>query len=45
VTNFSRNFRSLDSAEYPARVPLAVDRHLLFTVGLGTDPCGGHEVG
>nr|CAB3478820.1 unnamed protein product [Digitaria exilis] len=39
VTNFSRNFRSLASAEYPAVVPQAPDRHLLFTVGLGTDPC------
>ncbi|NP_001105921.2 putative laccase precursor [Zea mays] len=39
VSNFSRNFRSLNSARYPARVPVAVDRHLLFTVGLGTDPC------
>jgi laccase len=43
VTNFSRNFRSLDSAQYPAHVPLAVDRHLLFTVGLGTDPCPSNQ--
>ncbi|KAG2592891.1 putative laccase-5 [Panicum virgatum] len=43
VTNFSRNFRSLASAQYPAAVPLAVDRHLLFTVGLGTDPCPSNQ--
>uniref|UniRef100_A0ACD5W2K9 Uncharacterized protein n=1 Tax=Avena sativa TaxID=4498 RepID=A0ACD5W2K9_AVESA len=39
VANFSSNFRSLATAQYPARVPPAVDRHVLFTVGLGTDPC------
>ncbi|OEL12865.1 putative laccase-5 [Dichanthelium oligosanthes] len=43
ATNFSTNFRSLASAQYPARVPLAVDRHLLFTVGLGTDPCPSNQ--
>ncbi|KAK1668152.1 hypothetical protein QYE76_056311 [Lolium multiflorum] len=39
VANFTGNFRSLATAQYPARVPRAVDRHVLFTVGLGTDPC------
>ncbi|KAM0908534.1 hypothetical protein ACQ4PT_015396 [Festuca glaucescens] len=39
VATFSSNFRSLATARYPARVPRAMDRHLLFTVGLGTDPC------
>jgi laccase len=43
VANFSRNFRSLNSARYPASVPAAVDRHLLFTVGLGTDPCPSNQ--
>ena len=43
VANFSLNFRSLNSARYPARVPAAVDRHLLFTVGLGTDPCPSNQ--
>jgi laccase len=43
VANFSSNFRSLASAQYPARVPLAVDRHVLFTVGLGTDPCPSNQ--
>ncbi|KAL6841323.1 hypothetical protein ACP4OV_028841 [Aristida adscensionis] len=39
VANFSANFRSLASAQYPARVPRAVDRRFFFAVGLGTDPC------
>uniref|UniRef100_A0ACD5TFZ1 Uncharacterized protein n=1 Tax=Avena sativa TaxID=4498 RepID=A0ACD5TFZ1_AVESA len=39
VTNFSSRFRSLASARYPARVPLNVDRHFFFAVGLGADPC------
>uniref|UniRef100_A0A0E0L3D8 Laccase n=1 Tax=Oryza punctata TaxID=4537 RepID=A0A0E0L3D8_ORYPU len=39
VANFSANFRSLASAQYPARVPRTVDRHFFFAVGLGADPC------
>jgi laccase len=43
VANFSSNFRSIATAQYPARVPRAVDRHVLFTVGLGTDPCPSNQ--
>uniref|UniRef100_I1NT92 Laccase n=1 Tax=Oryza glaberrima TaxID=4538 RepID=I1NT92_ORYGL len=43
VANFSSKFRSLATARYPARVPRAVDRHVLFTVGLGTDPCPSNQ--
>jgi laccase len=39
VANFSANFRSLASAQYPARVPRTVDRKFFFAVGLGADPC------
>uniref|UniRef100_A0A0E0A093 Laccase n=1 Tax=Oryza glumipatula TaxID=40148 RepID=A0A0E0A093_9ORYZ len=39
VANFSASFRSLASAQYPARVPRTVDRHFFFAVGLGADPC------
>ncbi|KAF0923917.1 hypothetical protein E2562_007758 [Oryza meyeriana var. granulata] len=39
VANFSANFRSLASAQYPAPVPRTVDRHFFFAVGLGADPC------
>uniref|UniRef100_A0ACD5VSV8 Uncharacterized protein n=1 Tax=Avena sativa TaxID=4498 RepID=A0ACD5VSV8_AVESA len=43
VASFSSKFRSLATAQYPARVPRAVDRHVLFTVGLGTDPCPSNQ--
>ncbi|XP_062231576.1 putative laccase-11 [Phragmites australis] len=39
VANFSANFRSLTSAQYPERVPQSVDRRFFFAVGLGVDPC------
>ncbi|CAN6442827.1 unnamed protein product [Victoria cruziana] len=39
VKRFNDGLRSLNSAQYPATVPLQIDRHLLFTVGLGKDPC------
>lgn len=40
VTAFNSRFRSLSSSEFPSKkVPLTVDRHFFFTVGLGTLPC------
>ena len=39
VTKFSNKLRSLASAKYPANVPQNIDKHLFFTVGLGTAPC------
>ncbi|XP_023539539.1 laccase-17-like [Cucurbita pepo subsp. pepo] len=39
VANFSRKFRSLANAKFPANVPQTVDRKFFFTVGLGTAPC------
>ncbi|PUZ55669.1 hypothetical protein GQ55_5G231000 [Panicum hallii var. hallii] len=39
VAAFHDRLRSLNSARYPAAVPLAVDRHLLYTIGLNIDPC------
>lgn len=39
ATNFSNNLRSLNSAQFPAKVPQTVDRHLFFTVGLALDSC------
>ncbi|MED6126915.1 Laccase-4 [Stylosanthes scabra] len=36
---FTDSLRSLNSKEYPARVPLKIDHNLLFTVGLGIEPC------
>ncbi|XWS74853.1 hypothetical protein CRYUN_Cryun01aG0033700 [Craigia yunnanensis] len=36
---FSESLRSLNSKEYPANVPLTVDHSLLFTIGVGINPC------
>ncbi|KAL1819774.1 hypothetical protein ACET3Z_014643 [Daucus carota] len=40
ATKFSKQLRSLASAQFPANVPQKVDKHFFFTVGLGTSPCG-----
>lgn len=37
--NYSGRLRRLADAWHPVDVPLAVDRHFFFTVGLGADPC------
>lgn len=39
ASNFIDSLRSLNSKRYPAKVPLKVDHSLLFTVGLGINPC------
>ncbi|KAL3531803.1 hypothetical protein ACH5RR_005324 [Cinchona calisaya] len=39
ATNFSNKLRSLASPQFPANVPQNIDKHFLFTVGLGTSPC------
>ncbi|KAJ8749735.1 hypothetical protein K2173_012286 [Erythroxylum novogranatense] len=39
ATNFAESLRSLNSKEYPAKVPLKIDSSLFFTVGLGVNPC------
>lgn len=36
---FTSSLRSLNSEKYPAKVPQTVDHSLLFTVGLGINPC------
>ncbi|XP_051114214.1 laccase-4-like [Andrographis paniculata] len=36
---FTAALRSLNSEEYPARVPRTVDHSLFFTIGLGVNPC------
>ncbi|KAK1298895.1 Laccase-22 [Acorus calamus] len=45
---FIDSLRSLNSADYPARVPMEVDHSLLFAVGVGVNPCetcpGGSRV-
>ena len=42
-TNFALNYnsklRSLNTPQFPANVPLKINRHLLYTIGLGQNPC------
>ncbi|KAF9665170.1 hypothetical protein SADUNF_Sadunf16G0094200 [Salix dunnii] len=39
ANQFANSLRSLNSKKFPAKVPLTVDHNLLFTVGLGINPC------
>ncbi|XP_030537568.1 laccase-17-like [Rhodamnia argentea] len=39
VANFSQMFRHLNSQQYPAQVPLTVQKRFFFTIGLGSSPC------
>ncbi|GFP96534.1 laccase-11 [Phtheirospermum japonicum] len=36
---YNAKLRSLNSPNFPANVPLKVDRHLFYTIGLGINPC------
>ncbi|XVE93643.1 hypothetical protein REPUB_Repub01dG0211800 [Reevesia pubescens] len=37
--SYNAKLRSLNSPQYPSNVPLKFDRHLLYTIGLGINPC------
>ncbi|XVE96703.1 hypothetical protein REPUB_Repub02eG0245700 [Reevesia pubescens] len=37
--SYSNRLKSLNTPQFPAKVPLKVDRHLLYTIGLGANPC------
>ncbi|XP_059667934.1 laccase-4 [Cornus florida] len=39
ANNFITSLKSLNSKNFPAKVPLTVDHSLFFTVGLGINPC------
>ncbi|KAG2673416.1 hypothetical protein I3760_13G089400, partial [Carya illinoinensis] len=39
VMNFTKKFRSLANAKFPANVPQNVQKRFFFTLGLGTNPC------
>ncbi|XP_050290854.1 laccase-2-like [Quercus robur] len=39
VMNFTRKFRSLANAQFPANVPQTVQKKFFFTIGLGTSRC------
>ncbi|KAK9124418.1 hypothetical protein Sjap_014020 [Stephania japonica] len=41
ANNYITSLRSLNSKKYPAKVPLKLDHSLMFTVGLGVNPCAG----
>ncbi|KAK6927054.1 Multicopper oxidase, type 1, partial [Dillenia turbinata] len=45
ATKFTNSLRSLNSVEYPARVPLTIDHSLFFTIGLGATPCAACHSG
>ncbi|KAI6698415.1 hypothetical protein NL676_018534 [Syzygium grande] len=45
ANNFINSLRSLNSKKHPAKVPLTVDHNLLFTVGLGINPCPSCKAG
>ncbi|BAT84173.1 hypothetical protein LR48_Vigan03g098700 [Vigna angularis] len=45
ANNFTKALKSLNSKKYPANVPLTVDHSLLFTVGLGINPCPSCKAG
>lgn len=45
ATSFVNRLRSLNSPEFPAKVPQKVDKHFYFTVGLGTNPCDQNTSG
>ncbi|XP_073270301.1 laccase-11-like isoform X1 [Primulina huaijiensis] len=37
--SYNDKLRSLNSPQFPATLPLKVDRHLFYTIGLGVNPC------
>lgn len=39
ATSFTSKLRSLNSVQFPAKVPQTIDRHLFFTVGLAAESC------
>ncbi|KAF5738474.1 hypothetical protein HS088_TW13G01373 [Tripterygium wilfordii] len=39
TTKFINSLRSLNSKQYPAKVPLTIDHSLFFTIGVGVNPC------
>ncbi|KAL7170163.1 hypothetical protein ACSBR2_035091 [Camellia fascicularis] len=37
--NYNSKLKSLNTPQFPAKVPLKVHRHLFYTIGLGINPC------
>lgn len=45
ANKFINSLRSLNSKKFPANVPSTVDHKLLFTIGLGINPCATCKAG
>ncbi|MED6194008.1 Laccase-4 [Stylosanthes scabra] len=45
ANRFINSLRSINSNRYPAQVPVIIDHSLLFTVGLGVNPCPSCKAG
>ncbi|KAL6138844.1 hypothetical protein ACLB2K_064123 [Fragaria x ananassa] len=45
ANSFTDSLRSLNTKKFPAKVPLKIDHNLLFTVGLGINPCPSCKAG
>ncbi|XP_038685610.1 laccase-4-like [Tripterygium wilfordii] len=39
TTKFINSLRSLNSEQYPAKVPITIDHSLFFTIAVGVNPC------
>ncbi|XP_058092072.1 laccase-11-like [Magnolia sinica] len=39
ASSYNDKLRSLNTPTFPANVPIKVDRHLFYTIGLGQNPC------
>lgn len=37
--NYNGQLKSLNTPQFPAKVPLKIDRRLFYTIGLGQNPC------
>lgn len=37
--DYNSKLRSLNTPQFPAKVPRHIDRHLFYTIGLGQNPC------
>lgn len=37
--NYNSQLKSLNTPQFPAKVPTKIDRHLFYTIGLGQNPC------
>lgn len=37
--NYNHQLKSLNTPQFPAKVPIKVDRHLFYTIGLGQNSC------